>query len=142
MQVGSGEERVDAGPCGVPHGTPGGVDVGAVSSGQPGNDRSVLLADLARDSGHRLMIIGARGWKSGLDDVDTKSAQLPSDLDLLCAGETGARGLLPIAQCRVENAHDVGLALLAHGFPSLVKRPSSAVVALASASRVDLPSRP
>ena len=59
----------------------------------------------ARDLLHRFEVAGRRQREAGLDDVDPEARQLAGDPEFLIGVEGGARGLLAVAQGRVEDVN-------------------------------------
>ena len=102
VDVGRGDERVDARSFRVPDGLPCTIDVRRVRAGQAGDDRA---DDLARDRLHRLEVAGRGDREAGFDDVDVQSRELVRDLELLGRVQRDARRLLPVAQRCVEDLY-------------------------------------
>lgn len=115
MDLAGSDEGVDAGLAGVAHGLPGGVDVPLVAPGEAADDGHVAVPperrvpDLDGDGAHGVEVVGRGGREPGLDDVDAEAGELARDDELLGAGHGGPRGLLPVAERGVEDAHVVGV---------------------------------
>ena len=99
MDVGGGDERVDARPLGVLDGLPAGADV-ALHAARQAADHGAL--DLAGDGLDRLEIALAGGGEAGLDHVHAQTHQLVGYLELLRPVQTDPRGLLAVAQGGIE----------------------------------------
>jgi hypothetical protein len=117
MDLAGGDESVDPGTPSVPDGLPCGVDVLPVAPRQAADDGHVggpsagggRVADLDGDGAHGVEVVGGGGREPRLDDVDAEAGQLARDDELLGARHGGARGLLPVAERGVEDAHVVGV---------------------------------
>ena len=102
MQVGRGEERVDAAARGRRQGAGGLVDVQRAASGQGGDHRPADLFGDLRDG----LGVGRRGdGEAGLDDVHAERVQGARHLHLRRDLEREARGLLAVPQGGIED-HD------------------------------------
>ena len=117
VDVGGGDEGVDAGPLGVLDGVPAGADVALHAARQSADDRAL---DLPGDGAHRLEVAGAAGREAGLDDVHPQPGELVRDLQLLRRVEAAARRLLAVAQRGVEE--DDRLAYVAAARPAAAGR--------------------
>ena len=106
VDVGGGDERVDAWTRGVADRVVGGVDVGHVGPGQPGDHRAL---DRPGDRLHGLEVARRGDRKAGLDHIDAQARELLGDLQLLLGVERDARRLLAVAQRRVEDDDAVGV---------------------------------
>ena len=105
MQVGGGDEGVDAAARRRRQRPTRAVDVGRMTARERGNDGTL---DVGRDETHRLGV-GLRGdRKPGLDDVDAERRQLMRHLQLLVDAQREAWGLLAVTQRRVEDRQTVG----------------------------------
>lgn len=115
MDLAGGDEGVDARLPRVSHGLPGGVDVPLVAAREAADDGDVAVVpdggvpDLDGDGAHGVEVVGRGGRESRLDDVDAEARELARDDELLGAGHGGPRGLLPVAERGVEDAHVVGV---------------------------------
>ncbi len=107
VEIGGGDEGVDPGLGRRLDGFPDLVDVAWMGAGQTGDRRTVLGSDLGGDLAHGFEIVGTGRRKAGLDDIDAETGELTGDLELLGAGEAGARRLLTVAQSRVEDRDPV-----------------------------------
>ena len=112
MNGAGGDEGVNPGPLGVLDGLPGCSNVLLVAAGEATDDGDVSVvvngvADLLGDHFDGLEVILGGGREAGLDDVDAELGKLPRHIQLLLGGHGGARGLLAVAESRVENA-DIG----------------------------------
>ena len=116
LDIGAGDEYVDAWPIGVLQCLPGGVNVAGVAASQ---GRDYGPADLLRDGLDGLEVTGGAGSKSGLDYVDSQAIELPGDVELLRGRQANACGLFAVAQCRVEYQYF----FVGHGV-SFLPRPS------------------
>ena len=105
VQVGRGDEDVDAAAAGGGERRAGPVDVGGAAAREPGNDRAV---DERGNHAHRFGIRLGRDREPGLDDVDAERRELPGQLQLLVDPHREARSLLAVAQGRVEDREPVG----------------------------------
>ena len=102
VQVGGGDERVDAAlrrrldrPRRL-------LEVGAMAAGQAGDHRP---PDLGGDPAHRFGV-GRRGNREpGLDDVHAQRVELTGQLQLLGRAQRKPGRLLAVAQRRVENPY-------------------------------------
>ena len=65
--------------------------------------------DLAGDRLDRLEVTGRGDREAGLDDVDTETAELVRDLQLLLGVQGDARRLLAVAQRRIEDTYAIRL---------------------------------
>ena len=99
MDVGGGDEGMDARPLGVLDGVPAGADIALHAARQAADDRAF---DLAGDGLHGLEVAGAAGRETGLDDVHTQPRELVRDLQLLRRVEAAPGRLLAVAQRGVE----------------------------------------
>ena len=104
VEVGAGDEGVDARLRRRLDPLPALLDVAAVGAREAADDRSVGRAHLLGDAPHRVEVVGRGGREAGLHHVDAEARELPRDLELLRAGEGRARRLLAIAQSGVEDA--------------------------------------
>ena len=109
-----GNEGVHPGQLGFLDSFPGTVQVRQLGAGQAADDRHVavrvhLVAHLPRDVAHGVKIVGASHWEAGLDDVHAQLGELAGNVQLLLAGQRGARGLLAIPQRSVKDAQVVGV---------------------------------
>ena len=111
VDVGGGDEGMDAGPARVADRSPGGVDVGLVSAGEAADHRAL---DPAGDLLNRLEVPGRGDREAGLDHVDPKAAELLCDLDLLGGVEGDSRRLLAVPQGGVEDVDAVGVRCGSH----------------------------
>src|SRR5439155_11577905 len=102
VDVGDGEHHVNLVALRIPHALPDGVDVGSRGPGEGGDHRPV---DLARDPLNGLEVAGRRQGEAGFDDVNPEPRQLAGDPEFLIGVEGGARGLLAVAQGRVEDVY-------------------------------------
>jgi len=107
-----GDEGMNPGPLGVLNGLPGGSNVLLVAAGEAADDGDVAVvfhgvADRLGDHFHGLKVVLGGGGEAGLDDVNAQLGELPRHVQLLLRGHGGARGLLAVAESRVENA-DIG----------------------------------
>ena len=85
------------------------VDVLGQSTGKTADGRPVHLL---RDSANGLEVLVGGDRESRLDHVDLQAGQLMGDLQLLSDGERSPRGLLGVAQGRVEHDHVIHTASL------------------------------
>src|SRR5487761_1160885 len=102
VDVARGDERVNPRPLGVPDRLPRCVDVLLGRPRQPADHRALHLP---RDCLHRLEVTRRGDREARLDYVDAQARQLLGDLQLLLPVQGYPRGLLPIAQGRVEDPH-------------------------------------
>ena len=102
VQVGGGDEGVDAPLRGRLDGPRRALQVGAMAPGQARDHRP---ADLGGNRPHGLGIGGRRNREAGLDDVHAKRVQLPGQLQLLRRVQREPRRLLAVSQRRVEDPH-------------------------------------
>ena len=105
VNLGAGEEDVDAPPRGVAHPFPGGVNVLRVGSRQTADDGP---ADFFGDAleGRKL---GRRAHrKAGLDDVHAQPFKLVRDLELLVGGHGGSGGLFAVPEGGIEDQDSAG----------------------------------
>lgn len=115
MDLAGSNEGVDARLPRVSHGFPGGVDVPLVASREPADDRHMALFPDGRvphldgDGSHGVEVVGRGGREARLNDVDAEAGELARDDELLGTGHGGPRGLLPVAERGVEDAHVVGV---------------------------------
>ncbi len=114
VDVGGGQEGVDAGMGGALDRLPGLVDVAPTGARQPGNDRDVRLrlalgrvAHLDRDAAHGLQVVRGGGGEAGLDDVHAQAGERAGHFQLFGRGHGRAGRLLAVAQGGVENANVV-----------------------------------
>ena len=114
VDVGGGDEGVDAPVSGRGNGIGAGFDVAGGGPGQAADGGPVRGSDAGGDALHGVEIAAAGEGEAGLDDVDTQACQLLSDRELLLQVEAGTRGLLPVAQGGVEDQHPAGIA--GHGW--------------------------
>ena len=70
--------------------------------------RDGRAANGLRDGADRLEVVRGRDREAGLDDVDAQLVELPREAELLVLAQREARGLLAVAQRRVEDG-DAGL---------------------------------
>ena len=85
-----------------PHGFPERIDVLGDGSRQPGHDAPL---DLAGDLLNGGKIIRGGGREPSFDHVHVQQLELLRKQELLLRRHREARRLLPIAQCRVEDAY-------------------------------------
>ena len=104
VDLGGGDEHVDARPLGVTHRLPSPIDVLEPGARQRSDDRA---AHAPGDRLDRLEVAVAGDREPGLDDVDPEARQLLRDLELLARVERDARALLTVSQRRVEDQHAV-----------------------------------
>jgi hypothetical protein len=78
----------------------GALDVGGQGARQAAH---AAVADGLGDALHRREIPGAGGRETGFDHVHAQFFQRLGDAQFLFAGHGGARALLAVAQCGVEN---------------------------------------
>ena len=102
MDIGDGEEDVDAWLGGVLHGVPAGVDVPRDGAGETGDGGA---ADLFGDGGDGLGVAGRGSGEPGLDEVDPQPLQGAGDLQLLGGAEGDAGGLLAVARGGIEKQY-------------------------------------
>jgi len=115
VDVGGGDEGVDARALSVAHRPPGGVDVGLVGAGEAADHRAL---DLSRYLLHGLEVAGRGDREAGLDHVDPQPRQLLGDLDLLDGIQRDAGRLLAVPQGGVEYVDAVGVRYGSHGTSS------------------------
>ena len=100
VQVGGGQEDVDAAAGGPPDRLARQVDVPVGAAREGGDDRP---PDLGRDLLHAPEVrFGGRG-EAGLDHVHPEHLELPGEPHLLLDGEAVAGRLFSVPECRVEN---------------------------------------
>src|SRR5690606_22544126 len=87
------------------------VDVVGMGAGEAGDHGAPHVGG---DAGHRLEVAGRGGGEARLQHVYSQLRQLVGDGYLLVRGQGDPRGLLPVAQGRVEDDQTVG----AHEFSS------------------------
>jgi hypothetical protein len=115
MQVGRGEEGVDAGLLGGFDGTGSGFDVLTLAAGKGGDARAVNFAgDLADGVGVAL----AGDGETGFNDVDAECRQLMGHAQLLFVVHGAARGLLAVAEGGIEEDYLVRRGHRAYRFRS------------------------
>jgi hypothetical protein len=122
VQVGRGDERVDAAALGRldrPHRL---LEIGPMTAGQAGNHRP---AHFQGNAAHRFGIRGRRNREPGFDDVDTQQIELPGKLDLLRRPQRETRRLLAVPKCGVEDSN----LFLSHGTPLAGDRPHPSIAA-------------
>ncbi len=116
VQVGAGDEGVDARLGRRLDPLPALLDVAAVGAREAADDRTVDGPHLLRDAPHRMEVVGGGRREPGLHHVDAEARELPRDLELLHAGEGRARRLLSVAQSGVEDADAIVARRLIHDF--------------------------
>jgi len=109
VDVGRGQEGMDARFGRGLDGFPGLVDVVADGAGQPGDDGAIRRAYFLGDALDGQQVVRAGGREARLDDVHAQAGQLPGDFQLLGAGQAGAGRLLAVAQGRVKDENPVGV---------------------------------
>ena len=110
VDVGGGDEGVDAGMGGVSDGLPGPVDIAPGGAGQAGHLHPLHFGGDLRDGLE--VTLGSRR-ESGLDDIDAELFQLHGQPQFFAGVHAGAGGLLPVPQGRVEN--DDAIVVAVHG---------------------------
>jgi len=105
VDVGGGDEGVDARPDGLPDRLPGAVDVRPGGAGEGGD---LGLLQPARDLGDGLEVAFGSRWKTGLEHVDPQLFELERNSQLFRGVHARPRALLAIPECRVENDDAVG----------------------------------
>ena len=105
MDVGGGDEGVDAGLAGLLHRLPGRVDIRRLGPGQGGDLRP---PDLPGHGFHRFEVPPGGEGKPGLDDVHVQELQLPGNLQLFVHIEAGPGGLLAVPERGVEDIYFFG----------------------------------
>ena len=100
VQVGGGDEGVDAAACGGFEGLAGGVDV-ARSAARQRRDHGPSY--LCRDPAHRFGVVLGGDREAGLHDVHAQGVELTSQLDLLLDAHREAWRLLAVAEGGVED---------------------------------------
>ena len=104
VDVGGRDEGVDARPLGVLDRVPGGVDVGRRRAREAADHRPL---DRLGDRRDRFRVTGRGDREAGLDDVDPEPRELMGDLELFLDVQRDPRGLLAVAQRRVEDVDAV-----------------------------------
>ncbi len=99
VQVGGGEEGVDAGFFGGLNGAGGGFDVLALAAGEGGDAGA---PDLAGDRADGVGVTLAGNGKAGLDDVDAEVRELVGHAELFLVVHGAAGGLFAVAKGGVE----------------------------------------
>ena len=99
MEVGAGEEDVDAVLCGWLDGAGGGFDVFALAAGEGGDAGAVHFFGDGLDGVE--VAVGGDG-KAGLDDVDAKAGELVGKAEFFGVMHGAAGGLLSVAEGGVE----------------------------------------
>src|SRR5208283_3674147 len=112
VQVGGGEEGVDAGAGGGLGGAGGGLDVLALGAGEGGDDGAACRPDFAGDVADGFGVALGGDGEAGLEDVDAESGDLVGHAQLFSAVHDATGGLLAVAQGGVEEEDAVGLRLL------------------------------
>src|SRR5262249_17764371 len=100
VQVGGGDEGVDAGSGGGLECEAGAVDVGGDAAGQGRDDGT---ADLGGDAPDRRGVRLGGDGKPGFDEVDIQLVELAREPQLLLDMHREPGRLLPVAQCRIED---------------------------------------
>ena len=100
---GDADARVDAGTCGNLQRVGAHVDVALDRACQAADDR--LVADDLGNVLHRLEVTRRGDGKARFDDVDAEAQELSGDHELFLCVHARTRGLLPIAERRVENVN-------------------------------------
>ena len=111
VQVGGGDEGVDAGALRRAERLAGPLDVGGVAAREGGDHRA---PDLPRDQLHRVRVVVGRDREARLDDVGAQRLDLAREPDLLVRVHGEAGRLLAVAQGGVEDDQSV----LGHGAPA------------------------
>ena len=106
VDVGGGDERVDARARGVADGGARRVDVGEVGAREPRDHRAL---DRPGDALDGLEIPGRGDREAGLDHVDSQPRELLCDLELLGRVQRDSRRLLAVTQRRIEDQYAVAL---------------------------------
>ena len=114
VNLGRGDEGVDARPDGILDGIPRHGYVPLVGAGQAADYGHVpivvhLVADRVGNLPDGVEVVGTGDGEAGLDDVDAQLGEVAGDLELLGRGQGGAGGLLAVAEGRVEDADVVGV---------------------------------
>ncbi len=99
VQVGGGEEGVDAGAGGGLDGAGGGFDVLALAAGEGGDDGA---ADFAGDGADGFGVAVGGDGEAGFEDVDAEGGDLVGHAQLFVVVHGAAGGLLAVAQGGVE----------------------------------------
>jgi hypothetical protein len=99
VEVGGGEEGVDAAAGGGLDGTGGGLDVLALAAGEGGDDGATYFAGDGADGGG--VAVGGDG-EAGLEDVDAERGELVGHAEFFGVVHGAAGGLLAVAQGGVE----------------------------------------
>ena len=102
VDIGDGEEYVDARLGRVLHGLPAGVHVAGDGAGQAGDDGA---AHLLGDGDDGLEVARRGRGEAGLDEVHLHTLQGARDLQLLAAAQGDAGRLLAVPQRRVKNQY-------------------------------------
>ncbi len=102
VNLGRGAEDVDAAELGGADGLAGAFDVFGRGAGQAADN--AFLDDFG-DCLDRLEVTLRGDGETGFDNVHAQRFELPGDLQLFVEIECGARGLLAIAECGVEDTH-------------------------------------
>src|SRR5208282_4492915 len=112
VNVGSGEEDVNARVGGVLQGFPGALDIGAAGAGEARDDGA---ADDGGDGLHGLKVAVGGDGESGFDHVDTETVELMGHAQLFLVVHAATGRLFSVAQGGVENGN---ADLWGHGSPS------------------------
>jgi hypothetical protein len=105
VQVGRGDEHVNAAPLRGGERPASAVDVFVHAPGQRGDDRPV---NLRADHPDRFGIGLGGNRETRFDDVDAQGAQLPGELQLLVDSQGKAGSLLAVPERRIEDGQPVG----------------------------------
>ena len=100
MEVGAGEEDVDAALGGGLDGAGGGFDVLALAAGEGGDAGAVNLAGDGLDGVE--VAVGGDG-EAGFDDVDAEGGELVGEAQLFCVVHGAAGRLFAVAEGGVED---------------------------------------
>src|SRR6267142_60038 len=116
VDFGGGAEDVNAGALGALDGFAGAFDVFGRTAGQAAADGGFQFSS-NRLNGFE--VAGGGDGEAGLDDVHAESFELMGDFQLFLEIEGGARGLLAISQCGVEDPYVFHDRLLCPAEPDL-----------------------
>ena len=105
VEVGGGEEDVDAGLLRGFDRARGGLDIFALAPGERGDARA---ADLAGDLADGFRVTGGGDREAGLEDVDAEIGELVRHAELLVVVHGAAGRLLAIAERGVEEDDVIG----------------------------------